>query len=80
MTVFYRFRLIKWHVQSGGSVGSIVVVGGTVVGGFVVVGGRVVGVLVVVVGLASGGCNEQLSKARKSISSSATYPSPLLLR
>ena len=38
------------YLQSGGSVGSIVVVGGAVVGAFVVVGGAVVGVLVVVVG------------------------------
>ena len=50
----------------------MVVVGGTVVGAFVVGGGTVVGVLVVVVGFASGGCNGQSSKNRKSISSRVT--------
>ena len=64
------------NLQSGGSVGSMVVVGGTVVAAFVVVGGAVVGVLVVVVGFASGGWNGHSSNCRKSISSKDTYPSP----
>ena len=68
------------NLQSGGCVGSIVVVGRTVVGAFVVVGGAVLGVLVVVVGFASGGCNGHTSYSRKPISSSDTYPSPLFPR
>ena len=44
-----------FNLQSGGSVGSIVVVG------IVVVGGIVVGAIVVGIGLASGGENSQIS-------------------
>ena len=74
------------NIQSGGSVGSMVVVGGTVVGGLVVVGGVVVGALVVVggivdgAGLASGGVNSHTSKNLNNISSTATYPFPLFPR
>ena len=69
----YKYRPISLcNLQSGGSVGSMVVVGGIVVGAFVVGGGAVVGVLVVVVGFASGGCNGQSSNFRKSISSRVT--------
>ena len=76
-------------LQSGGSVGSTVVVGGGVVGPVVVVGGAVVGGLVVVVvdggivdcpGFASGGANSQNSNALNSTSSKATYPWLLLPR
>ena len=73
-------------IQSGGSVGSMVVVGGTVVGGLVVVGGVVVGALVVVggivdgAGLASGGVNSHTSKNLNKMSSTATYPFPLFPR
>ena len=68
------------HLQSGGSVGSIVVVaivvGGTVVGALVVVGGTVVGT-----GFASGGENSHtISRKRKSTSSTATKPFPLFPR
>ena len=54
--------------------GSIVVVG------IVVVGGWVVGATVVGTGFASGGENSHTSKARKSTSSIATNPFPLLPR
>ena len=81
----------QWHgflifLQSGGSVGSKVVVvidvvgflvvgGGTVVGGLVVVGGTVVGA-----GFAFGGANSHTSKRRNSTSSNATNPWPLFPR
>ena len=63
-----------FNLQSGGSVGSIVVVG------IVVVGGIVVGATVVGIGLASGGENSQISIQRNSTSSIATKPFPLFPR
>ena len=62
------------YIQSGGSVGSTVVVT-DVVGALVVVGGTVVGT-----GFASGGVKTQFSKYLNSISSTATNPFPLFLR
>ena len=57
------------HLRSGGSVGSIVVVGCTVVGA------------IVVTGLASGGNKLQSpSRYRNSMSSRATYPLALFVR
>lgn len=79
----------EFCVQSGGSVGSIVVVGGIVVGALVVVGGIVVGGLGVVCvvggivdgpGFASGGANSHDPSPINSTSSTATYPFPLFPR
>ena len=64
-----KFIKILLHLRFGGSVGSIVVVGGIVVGA------------TVVIGLASGGKKLQSSKnSLNSISSTATYPLALFVR
>ena len=67
-----NFSNLVLYLQSGGSVGSMVVVGGKVVGALVVVGGIVVGM-----GLAWSGVNVQSSKNLNSIASIATNPLPL---
>ena len=64
-----NFSNLLLYLQSGGSVGSMVVVGGNVVGALVVVGGKK--------GLAWSGVNVQSSKNLNSIASMATNPLPL---